>query len=104
MASSFRRGTNSLRLRGGGSTAGFRSPLIRRGAAAQLRRPLTAAKLTDAQTSEIVELREQLTREQRAGILHLARLMLLRQEVDAEIKAIQEAAEDGHWLAAPTAH
>jgi hypothetical protein len=59
---------------------------------------------TDAQKLEIAEMWEQLTREQRAGMLHLARLMLWRQEINAEIGAIQEAAEDGRLLLAPTLH
>lgn len=62
------------------------------------------AELTDAQKREISEMWEQLTREQRAGMLHLATLMLLRHEVDAEITAIQLAADDGRSPTAPTVH
>jgi hypothetical protein len=62
------------------------------------------AELTGAKKREIAEMWAQLTREQRAEMLHLARLMLLRQEVDAEITAIREAAEDGCVLPVPTMH
>lgn len=62
------------------------------------------AELTDAQKKEFTEMWGQLTREQQDSFLHLGRLMVLRQEVNAEITAIQEAAEDGRTLLAPTVH
>jgi hypothetical protein len=66
------------------------------------------AKVSDARrreiAAELVEMWEELTPEQQAEMLHLVELMLLRQELNAEILAIQEAAEDGRTLAAPTVH
>jgi hypothetical protein len=62
------------------------------------------ANVTDAERKEIAEMCAELTREQVATMTHLARLMLLRQEVEVEITAIQEAIEDGCCPGAPTMH
>jgi hypothetical protein len=62
------------------------------------------AELTDAKEREFVELWEGLTREQRDTMRRFMRLMLIRQEVNAEIAAIQAAAENGRTLGATTVH
>jgi hypothetical protein len=62
------------------------------------------AELTDAQKREFTEMWARLTREQQDSVAHLLRLILTRQEVNAEIAAIQAAAEDGRTLPAPMVH
>jgi hypothetical protein len=61
-------------------------------------------RMAELTAAKIEEMWMQLTREQRDMMRRFMRLMLMRQEIDAEIAAIQEAADDGRTLSAPTMH